>query len=128
MRQNIIILSAVLLLSGCAPSIKTNITSPEKPLTINDKVAFLDIKHKVPETAKKVGAAKLGDSGFSTNCDFNSNLVKARDLARKSGANIVKVVETKKPDLWSSCYRMKIEFYKYDGDVTTLPQYQLQIN
>jgi len=128
MRQNIIILSTILLLSGCAPSLKTNITNQEKSLTTNDKVAFLDVKHNVPETAKKVGTAKFGDSGFSTDCDFNSNLIKARDVARKNGANIVKVIETKKPDIWSSCYRMKIEFYKYDGDVTTLPQYQLQIN
>lgn len=128
MRKYLIILSTLLLLSGCAASIKTNITSQEKPLTTNDKVAFLDLKHTVPEGAKKVGTAKFGDSGFSTDCDFNSNLVKARELARKNGANIVKVTESKQPDFWSSCYRMKIEFYRYEGDVTLLPQYQLQIN
>jgi hypothetical protein len=128
MRQYFILLSAIIFLFGCAPSIKTSISNPEKSLTTSDKVAFLDIQHKVPENAKKIGAAKFGDSGFSTDCDFNSNLVKARDLARKNGANIVKIVETKRPDLWSSCYRMKVEFYKYEGDVTILPQYQLQIN
>lgn len=73
----------------------------------------MDLNHKVPETARKIGNAKFGDSGFLTDCDFNSNLIKARQMARENGANIVKVTETKKPDLWSSCYRIKVDFYKY---------------
>lgn len=116
------------LIFGCAASVNSNFTSTEKPLTSNDKVAFLDVKHKVPENAKLLGIAKYGDSGFSTDCDFNSNLIKARQLARQNGANIVKVVESKSPDILSSCYRMKIEFYFYSGDVTQIEQYQVHIN
>lgn len=126
MKHFILSLSTLLLFS-CAATVKTSITSKEEALTSNDKVAFLDINHKVPENARKVGEAKFGDSGFSTDCDFNSNLIKARQIARENGANIVKVTENKTPDLWSSCYRMKVDFYKYDGDVKSLPQYQLQI-
>ena len=117
----------VLMLISCSAKITSVFQTQEKPLTIDDKVAFLDIQHNVPEGAKKLGEAKFGDSGFSTDCDFNSNLIKARDLARKNGANIVKVIEKKTPDLWSTCYRLKIEFYLYKGDVTQLHQYQLQI-
>lgn len=68
---------------------------------------------------------KFGDTGFSTDCSFNSNLKKAQKIARENGANIVKIIESKKPDLWSTCYRMKIDFYQYKGDVTILEQYQL---
>lgn len=120
-------LSSALILTSCASTVKTNIANKETALTTNDKVAFLDLNHKVPETARKIGNAKFGDSGFSTDCDFNSNLIKARQIARENGANIVKVTETKKPDLWSSCYRIKVDFYKYDGNVKSLQQYQLQI-
>jgi hypothetical protein len=116
------------LLIGCSASIKSSFTSQNKPLTIEDKVAFLDLQNKVPENAKKMGEAIYGDSGFSTNCDFNTNLISARNLARANGANIVKVIKKTTPDLWSSCYRITVEFYFYDGDVTQLPQYQLQIN
>lgn len=126
MKHFILSLSTLLLFS-CAATVKTSITSKEEALTSNDKVAFLDINHKVPENVRKVGEAKFGDSGFSTDCDFNSNLIKARQIARENGANIVKVTENKTPDLWSLCYRMKVDFYKYDGDVKSLPQYQLQI-
>ena len=34
-------------------------------LTIEDKVAFLDLHHAVPEGAKKIGNAHFQDSGFS---------------------------------------------------------------
>jgi hypothetical protein len=116
------------LLISCSASIQSSFTSQNKPLTIEDKVAFLDIQNKVPENAKKIGEAKFGDGGFSTNCDFNTNLISARKLARANGANIVKVIDKSTPDLWSSCYRIKVEFYFYEGDVTKLSQYQLQIN
>jgi hypothetical protein len=116
------------LLISCGANIKSNFVSQKKPLTIEDKVAFLDIQNTVPENAKKLGEAKFGDSGFSTDCGFNTNLISARKLARTNGANIVKVVKKTTPDLWSSCYRMTVEFYFYEGDVTKLSQYQLQIN
>jgi hypothetical protein len=116
------------LLISCSASIKSSFTSQNKALTIEDKVAFLDIQNRVPENAKKIGEAEFGDSGFSTNCDFNSHLINARKLARANGANIVKVIKKSTPDLWSTCYRITVEFYVYEGDVTKLSQYQLQIN
>lgn len=116
------------LLISCGASIKSTFTSQNKALTIEDKVAFLDIQNNVPENAKKIGESKFGDSGFSTDCGFNTNLISARKLARANGANIVKVIKKTTPDLWSSCYRMTVEFYFYEGDVAKLPQYQLQIN
>lgn len=116
------------LLIGCSASIKSSFTTQNKPLTIEDKVAFLDIQNKVPDNAQKIGEANYEDSGFSTNCDFNTNLISARKLARSNGANIVKVIKKSTPDIWSSCYRITVEFYYYEGDVTQLSQYQLQIN
>ena len=127
MKRLFMLLLPVLLIS-CSANITSSFTGQNKPLTIDDKVAFLDLLHKVPEGANKIGEAKYGDSGFSTNCDFNTNLISARKLARTRGANIVKVVKKTTPDLWSTCYGITVEFYFYDGDVSKLPQYQLQIN
>jgi len=124
-----LIITISFLLISCGASIKSNFNEQLKPLTIEDKVAFLDLQNQVPEGAKKIGNAKFGDTGFSTDCDFNTNLISARKLARANGANIVKVIEKKEPSiLGSSCYRIKVDFYFYNGDVTKLSQYQLQIN
>ncbi|MGJ7030903.1 hypothetical protein [Niabella hirudinis] len=123
-----VLLFLSIIIGSCGASVKSSFQNTGKPLTVDDRVAFLDINHIVPDNAKKLGTAKFGDSGFSTDCDFNSNLVKARKIARQNGANIVKVTEKKTPDLWSTCYRIKVDFYLYEGNVASLRQYRLQID
>lgn len=128
MKKTIHLTLLMSLLLGCSPKIATDIVQKRQALTIEDKVAFLDLYNKVPEGSEKLGSAKFGDTGLSTDCGFDENLVKARKIARQNGANIVKVTQKKTPDLWSSCYRLEIDFYYYPGDVTQLQQYQIQIN
>ena len=118
----------VIGVTSCSPKITSNFINPQPKLAIDEKVALLDIEHKLPENIVKVGELRFQDSGFSTDCSFNSLMNKARIEARKNGANVVKVIDKKKPDLWSSCYRLKIELYKYDGDVSTLSQYKLKLD
>ncbi len=114
--------------TSCSPKIKSNFINPQPKLSIDEKVALLDIEHELPKNITKVGDLGFQDSGFSTDCSFNSLMNKARIEARKNGANIVKVMDKKKPDLWTSCHRLKIELYKYDEDVSTLSQYKLKLD
>ncbi len=95
---------------------------------MEDDVALLDIHHAIPDNTTKLADLKYLDSGLSTDCSFNSLMYKAKVEARKLGANIVKVVQKKKPDLWSSCYRLTIELHKYDGEVSVLHQYSLSLD
>lgn len=127
--KKIFIAIITFFLISCGASVKSNFTSPQKPLTTEEKVAILDIQNSVPQGAIKIGNAKYGDTGFSIDCDFVTNLSNARKLAKSNGANILKITEKKSPNiLGSSCYRIKVDFYKYNGDVTKLEQYQLQTN
>ncbi|GGD30788.1 hypothetical protein [Flavobacterium orientale] len=119
---------AVLGFTSCSPKITSNFVNPQPALNSTESVALLDIEHKLPANLVKVGDLRFQDSGFSTDCSFNSLMTKAKNEARKNGANIVKVVDKKKPDLWSSCYRLKIELYRYDGDVSSLKQYTLKLD
>tara|TARA_R110002020_G_scaffold414358_1_gene623852 strand:- start:568 stop:930 length:363 start_codon:yes stop_codon:yes gene_type:complete len=119
---------AVIGITSCSPKITSNFTNPQPKLSIDENVALLDIDNDLPENVVKVGDLRFQDSMFSTDCSFNSLMTQARNEARKNGANIVKVMDKKKPDLWSSCYRLKIELYKYEGDVSSLNQYELKID
>ncbi|MEH6681679.1 MAG: hypothetical protein V7724_14110 [Sediminicola sp.] len=123
-----LLLMAVIGITSCSPKITSNFTNPQPKLSIDENVALLDIDHDLPENVVKVGDLRFQDSMFSTDCSFNSLMTQARNEARKNGANIVKVIDKKKPDLWSSCYRLKIELYKYEGDVSSLNQYKLKID
>lgn len=125
---NVLTLVIIIGLSGCSPKITSNLVNNQPALSIGDKDAQLDEHHKLPDGTIKVGDLRFQDSGFSTDCSFNSLMNKARQEARKNEANILKVVDKKTPDLWSSCYRLKIELHKYDGDVSKLLQYQLTLD
>ncbi len=124
----ILFLITVIGITSCSPKITSNFTNPQPKLSIDENVALLDIDNSLPENVVKVGELRFQDSMFSTDCSFNSLMNQARVEARKNGANIVKVINKKKPDLWSSCYRLKIELYKYDGDVSSLNQYELKLD
>lgn len=130
MRKVYLMVAALVIvaLGGCSPHLSSNLTNPQTSLSLNEKVALLDVEHPLPENITKVGTLRFQDSGFSTDCSLNSLLNKARMEARKNGANIVKVIDKKKPDLWSSCYRLKIDLYRYTGDVSKLEQYELKLD
>ncbi|MDA9056416.1 hypothetical protein N9K49_01025 [Flavobacteriaceae bacterium] len=113
---------------SCGPKMTSNLINKQTKLSIDDKVALLDLQHKLPENIIKIGDLRFQDSGFSTDCSFNSIMTQARIEARKNGANIVKIIDKKFPDLWSSCYRLKIELYKYKGDVSSLSQFQITLD
>ncbi|MEP5501105.1 MAG: hypothetical protein ABJP80_03105 [Algibacter sp.] len=121
-------LITVIGFTSCSPKISSNFVNPQPKLSIDENVALLDIEHHLPKNIIKVGELRFQDSGFSTDCSFNSLMTQARNEARKNGANIIKVVDKKKPDLWSSCYRLKIELYKYNGDISALTQYKLKLD
>ena len=118
----------LIFLNSCAAVVSESISKTYSYLPIDAKIVILDVKHTVPTNAEKLGFISFGDSGFSTDCDYHSNLAKARKRAREIGANIVKVNHVDEPSIVSSCYRMNIAFYKYDGDVSQLPQISLQQN
>ena len=78
-----------LFLSSCSAVINESISKTYSYLPIDAKIAILEVKHNVPANAEKLGFISFGDSGFSTDCDYYSNLSKARRRAREIGANLL---------------------------------------
>lgn len=72
------------------------------------------------DSLKKVGEIKLGESGFSVVCSE----AHAIDILIKEGcalkADLIYITEESRPDLWSSCYRCRAEFYSYKYNETRL--------
>ena len=110
------------ILFGCAPSMKSTFIDTSNSLMLVEKIIFLDVYDVVPREAIRIGQAKYGDTGISTDCGCKANFLRAKGLAVKNKSNIVKIVKIKKPNTASTCCRMEIEFYYYEGDLSKLDQ------
>jgi len=82
------------------------------PLDYKEEVRVFGIEEEIPFNAEKLGTIKVGDSGFSVNCNYATVLDKAKTESRKVGGNVLKITKHKRPDLWSSCHRITADVYK----------------
>jgi len=95
MKTSIKLLILAMLLAACSPKISSHIEQKRPVLTIEDKVAFLDLYNKVPEGSEKLGSAKFGDSGFSTDCGFDENPIVQYDKPKRQ-SNLLEQNRTSK--------------------------------
>ncbi len=98
------------LFVSCAPRISSQISSPKTPLLENQNVVVFEVNEEVPKNTSFIGNISLGDSGFTTNCDFETIINIAKSEARKVGGNALKITEHILPSFFgSSCHRIKAD-------------------
>jgi len=110
-----LIIGSILFLTSCAAKLTSSMQKTYAPLDYKEEVRVFEVSEETPPKAEKLGTIKVGDSGFSTDCDYATVLEKAKTEARKVGANVLKITEHKLPDLMSSCHRIKADVLKVDG-------------
>jgi hypothetical protein len=113
----------LILLTACAPKLKSTIQLALPALSNNALVVVLDISDDQAITEDLVGSIVAKDGGLSVNCTYYENILNLKDLARKAGANVVKITEHKTPDKWSTCHRLKANIYY----IKTPKTYETQI-
>jgi hypothetical protein len=105
----------VLSLVACAPKVRTTLAAIYPPLDYAQEVHVLGLSDQVPQGSTEIGQVKIGDSGFSTNCDWEVVLEKAKLEARKAGGNVIKIVEHQPPSaMGSTCHRITALILKVD--------------
>lgn len=112
--KKLVTIITILIFMSCSSTINTNIINKQPPLNEKTAITILKIDEEVPSPNKKVGTGKFGDSAFSVKCSLDYVLDQARAVAKENGANIVKITHHKRPDLWSSCHRVTVEYYFTD--------------
>jgi hypothetical protein len=115
------LLIGVMFWSACSPKINTTILQKYPPLDNTQEVTVYKIGDIVPSHAIVIGTLKIGDSGFSTNCNFEKIMNHAKMQARKLGGNALKITEHRPPNLISSCHRIKADILKID-----MPQLKIE--
>ncbi|MBF4493110.1 hypothetical protein IR010_11205 [Flavobacterium sp. MR2016-29] len=100
---------------SCSPKIKTSVSEKHEKLEDTYKVIVFNSASELPSNFKKIGTTKIGDTGFTTNCDFYTVLEKAKIEARNTGANALLITEHLYPhDLGSTCHRINADLLRIE--------------
>lgn len=98
---------------SCAPMISTNSFQNYGQLKAQDEVIVYQQGTTLPRDIKIIGSTEIGDSGFTINCGLEIMIEKAKDEARKIGANAIAITQHILPSIWgSSCHRIKADLLK----------------
>lgn len=109
----ILLASIALFLASCGPVIYTKVREPYQPLHSHEEVRFYGLKETVPDSTVVIGTIKIGDSGFTTDCSWNTVLEKAKTEARKMGGNGLKLTSHLLPTVMgSTCHRITADVLK----------------
>ncbi len=101
-----------LLFSSCQTSKTIGVVNFATPQPKDTKVEIFGMGQKLPEGLKLLGQIKIGDSGLTTNCGYDTVISQAQDAARTMGGNVLQITWHKEPNiLGSSCHRIKADVY-----------------
>ncbi|WP_343694739.1 hypothetical protein [Flavobacterium sp.] len=111
-----LLLLITIVFCSCSPKISTSVSEKHEKLNETEKVVVFNSKSELPASYSKIGTTKIGDTGFTTNCDFVTVLEKAKIEARKSGANALLITEHLYPHSFgSSCHRITADLLKIEN-------------
>lgn len=66
------------------------------------------------DIATQVGEVKLGETGFSVACSEKHAIKILKGEACAINADLIIITEEKRADFWSSCYRGRAKFYRFN--------------
>lgn len=118
-RSSAYFLLIAILFNACSPKLRYTISAPQPALNDNDDIVV------IPETepasfvdGTRVGTLFSGDNGFSVNCFYKAIMDNFVSVARKNGANIIKIIKHEYPDGKSTCDRVTVELYRVSNPQT----------
>lgn len=113
MKKTLILLAVTAIFYSCAPRVTTNLISRHSSLPKSSTITVFNVNDKVPGEPQKLGSISIGDTGFTTNCNYDKVISLAKEEARKAGGNAIKITEHKEPNFWgSSCHRIKADILR----------------
>lgn len=117
MNKNLIFLVGLfVMVTSCSPKISTSISKQYAVPDYKEDVFVFGLEDADPENTELLGTVKIGDTGFSTDCSFETVIEKAKMEARKIGGNAIKITKHDPPSTWgSSCHRITANILKIDN-------------
>jgi hypothetical protein len=112
----LLIFVALIFFSSCNPKISSKLSKTYPPLDFRQEVIVIGLDQAEPENAEVIGQVKIGDTGFSTKCNYNIVIDKAKLEARKVGGNAIKIIKHIPPNIMgSSCHRITANILRIEN-------------
>ena len=104
-------------LFGCGYSesyVQSGPSLPPKPETCEPRRVMPG--EPINEPFEVIGTLSLGESGFTSRCDYTQMLKTNRLKACAVGADAVQFVVIDPPSIMSTCYRSKVNFIRFKSE------------
>jgi hypothetical protein len=106
------------IFNSCSPKLRYSISNAQTPLSEKDNIVILREIDTSKVDGTLIGSLFSGDNGLSVNCSYYQIMGNFKSVARKNGANIIKIINHKYPDRISSCDRVTAELYRVSNPLT----------
>jgi hypothetical protein len=114
-----LMIAVILAFVSCNPRIATTLSKSYPPLDYREEVEVIGPDGMEPDFCEFLGEVKVGDSGFTVNCSFETVLEEAKLAARKAGGNVIRITEHKLPSpLISSCHRITARILRVESEIS----------
>ncbi len=120
MKKEIVAFLCLGLLYACSPKISTKLSSGTsyKSLDKDAKLYVYLVDEAMPKELDEIGDISVGGSIYIKECSFKRMLDKAKEEARGLGANVLKIIDYKTPNVFShACYRVNALLYKGENTI-----------
>jgi len=104
-----------ILLIACQPMAKVypgKYAHTYEPLDLSEPFTLIEVDTVSLENAHRIAGIRIGESGMTVNCSYNSVISLAEQKARSLGGNCFVVKQVVWPDAWSTCYRVAGDVYR----------------
>jgi hypothetical protein len=107
---------ALLLCFACTPKLKVDRVQTNGPYSLTKShEPFAIVEQDTLSAANQLlGTIEIKDKGLTLNCDYETVLRMAEDKAKALGGNCLVLTEHRKPDMKSTCHRIKCNVLKIE--------------
>lgn len=112
--KRILYLAASALLFYCCAKKTSSSTANIRanPLPDSVKIYTLQPNEILPANSEFVRDIEMGTSLLSSECGYKKLMNYAQFTARQAGANLVQLIQVKKPTIENGCYQIRAKLYK----------------
>lgn len=87
-----------------------------KPKSNDQKIIFKKMADIDSAAVVRVGRVELNDNGLTVNCQESDAIRQLITEAHQAGGQFVNIVEERRSDINSSCYRCLADIYRFTND------------